>query len=82
MLTNTLALRKEIAHLISAKKKVKISKLNHSTFSALGFDELDVVEMILEVEKKYHLVIPDELPLKTIDDFVQFVGSPELKQAS
>lgn len=82
MLTNTLVLRREIAHLISAKKKVKVSKLNHYSFNALGFDELDVVEMILEVEKKYHLVIPDELPLHSINDFVEFVGSPRLKQAS
>ena len=82
MLTNTLALRREIAHLISAKKKVRVSRLSHNSFSSLGFDELDVVEMILEVEKKYQLVIPDELPIRTIDDFVAFVSAPNLRKAS
>jgi acyl carrier protein len=82
MLSSTLALRKDIARLISAKKGVKVSKLNHTKFSALGFDELDVVEMILEVERKYQVVIPDELPLNNIDDFVQFISRPVLRQAS
>jgi acyl carrier protein len=81
MLTTTLALRREIARLISAKKGVKVSALNRAKFSSLGFDELDLVEMILEVERKYRVVIPDELPLNNIDDFVQFISRPALRHA-
>jgi len=39
----------------------------------MGFDLLDVVDIILEVERKYKLIIPDEVPLESIDDLVQFL---------
>jgi acyl carrier protein len=82
MFTNTLAVRRELAFLISAKKGVRVSKLNHTDFSHLGFDELDLVDIILEVERKFNVVIPDELPLRNLGDFVQFISSPALRQAS
>ncbi|WP_246000843.1 acyl carrier protein [Pontibacter diazotrophicus] len=37
-------------------------------------DIVDVVDIILAVEKKYSIVIPDEVPVYTIDDFVNYVA--------
>lgn len=51
MNTNPLLLRREIAHLIGAQKKIKPAKLHLNTFSEIGFDALDIVEMIYAVEK-------------------------------
>ncbi|WP_162052513.1 phosphopantetheine-binding protein [Pontibacter pamirensis] len=39
-----------------------------------GIDIVDVVDIILAVEKKYSIVIPDEVPVYTIDDFVNYVA--------
>jgi acyl carrier protein len=83
MQANALAVRKHVAHLISATKGVKAGTLaQFSDFRKLGFDELDLVEVILEVEKAFGITIPDELPLNDIDDFVQFICRPALRQAS
>ncbi|HSI90846.1 MAG TPA: acyl carrier protein [Adhaeribacter sp.] len=79
MQTNALTIRRQIAHLICTTKGIKMNLLTaNSDFRKLGFDELDLLEVILAVEKKYHIVIPDEVPLNTINDFVQCICSPQL----
>ena len=39
----------------------------------LGLDQLDLVNLIMAVEKKYNITIPDEVPLETITDLVHYV---------
>ena len=83
MLVNPFTVRKNIAELISNKKGVRKSRLlKHVSFSQFGFDTLDLVDLILEVEKNYNVIIPDEIPLNTIDDFVDFICGRRLQQAS
>jgi len=83
MLTNELAVRRKITQLIAAQKKLKKSNLpTNATFGSLEFDALDLVEVILVVERYYKLVIPDEVPLNSINDFVDFICGQRLKQAS
>lgn len=67
----------EVIKIISKTKALKPSKLRvHSNLSKdLGFDNLDVVDIILEVEKNFKITIPDEVPLRTVGDFVQYVTS-------
>jgi acyl carrier protein len=38
-----------------------------------GMDIVDIVDIILAIEKKYKVVIPDEVPVYTIDDLVNFL---------
>ena len=76
MLTNNKAIEQEVIRIISRTKKVKPSRLQTdvSLEQKLGFDTLDVVDIILALEKKYHIVIPDEVPINTVGDFVTYVA--------
>jgi len=75
MATNTAIARQEIIHLISRKKKVSFSlTMASNSFYKMGFDMLDIVDIILEVEKRYNVTIPDEVPLESVDDLVQFIA--------
>jgi len=66
--------RQDIIQLISRKKRLSFSHIiAKNKFHKMGFDLLDVVDIILEVERKYKLIIPDEVPLESIDDLVQFL---------
>lgn len=44
-------------------------------FSAIGFDSLDLVELIMEIEKAFNISIQDEetFGLKTVSDAVELV---------
>ncbi|MER2997206.1 acyl carrier protein [Pontibacter populi] len=76
MLTNNKAIEQEVIRIISRTKKVQPSRLQAdvSLEQKLGFDTLDVVDIILALEKKYHIVIPDEVPINTVGDFVTYVA--------
>lgn len=47
----------------------------NTTFADINFDEIDMIELVMSVEDKYHLEIPDEELSKivTIGDFVNFM---------
>ena len=82
MLVNNYTVKRNIAEIIHFKKGLQVARLlKDSDFSRLGFDNLDLVELILEVEKTYHVTIPDELALNSIEDFVDFICERQLQQA-
>ncbi|MEJ7665078.1 MAG: acyl carrier protein [Hymenobacter sp.] len=66
----------QVRHLISRRKGVQLHHVRPTTDLLLefGFEVLDMVDIILEVESRFHLVIPDELLLRTPSDFVCFLG--------
>jgi acyl carrier protein len=76
MITTDKAIEQEVIRIISKTTKVKPSRLkaDASLEQKLGFDTLDVVDIILALEKKYQIVIPDEVPIKTVGDFVAYVA--------
>lgn len=39
----------------------------------LGLDQLDVVNLILAVEKEYKIIIPDDVPVESVTDLARFV---------
>lgn len=64
----------EVLHLVSRLKAIDPRKLSGPKgFWENGFDLVDIVDIILAVEKKYSVVIPDEVPVYTIDDLVNFL---------
>lgn len=65
----------EVIKIISKTKSVEPRYLRNTSHLKydFGFDTLDVVDIILEVEKNFKITIPDEVPLTTIDDLVQYV---------
>ncbi len=83
MFLNQFTVKRNIAELISQRKGIRVARLlQHVPFSQLGFDNLDLVDLILEVEKTFKVIIPDDLPLNDVDDFVDFICQRQLQQAS
>lgn len=41
----------------------------------LYFDLLDIVNVILDLERCFHISIPDEVPFVTVGDFVDYVAA-------
>ena len=76
MFTTNKAIEQEVIRIISRTTKVKPSRLQSDVDleQKLGFDTLDVVDIILALEKSFHIVIPDEVPINTVGDFVTYVA--------
>lgn len=75
----------EVINIISRTKEIKPSRLRSSANLSreFGFDTVDVVDIILELEKSFKIQIPDEVPIDTVGDFVDFVSTHTLlKRAS
>lgn len=71
--TNYSSIYQEVAQLIHAQKGIRISRLLTKSFEQLGLDLVDLIDIILAVEKKYKITIPDEVPLNSVNDFVCFI---------
>lgn len=79
---NTQAIQNELVSIITSVTKINPNRLLRvRDLTTLGLDIIDVVEIILKVEKAYHLTIPDEVPVYTLDDFVNYVHTHTMKQA-
>jgi acyl carrier protein len=67
------SLQQNIAQLIHQQKGILTTRLLTKSFDQLGFDLVDLIDIILAVEKKYQITIPDEVPLNSVADFVSFI---------
>jgi acyl carrier protein len=68
-------LLRQVRSIISHVKGIARHQLRATTdlFGELGLEMLDMVDIILEVERYFQLIIPDEVPLRTPGDFVQYL---------
>lgn len=79
----TSAIQNEVIKIISRTKEIKPSRLRtNANLSQFGFDTVDVVDIILELEKNFHIIIPDEVPIDTVGDFVNYVSSHTPEQSA
>ncbi|MFD2719659.1 acyl carrier protein [Hymenobacter monticola] len=71
------ALARQVRHIIHARKGIRLRRLRLNTdlSQELGFDTVDLVDIILELERCFQLGIPDEVPLHTVGDCVRYIGS-------
>ncbi len=74
----------QVIKIISRTKEIRPARLHPSANLSreFGFDTVDVVDIILELERNFQIVIPDEVPLNTVGDFVDYVSSHTLAKAS
>jgi acyl carrier protein len=74
----------QVIKIISKTKEIRPARLHPSANLSreFGFDTVDVVDIILELERNFQIVIPDEVPLNTVGDFVDYVSSHTLAKAS
>lgn len=70
-------IEQQVLRIISKRKAIKPQRLRVSSNLSreLGFDTVDVVDIILELERRFKITIPDEVPLHTIRDFVRYVSA-------
>jgi acyl carrier protein len=70
------AIAREVMRIIVRRKHVRPERIRPRTRlqEELHFDPIDLVDVILDLEKRYHLTIPDEVPLTTVGDFVKYVA--------
>ena len=80
MLTATTAttpktIEQQVLRIISKRKAIKAVRLRRTASLArdLRFDTVDVVDIILELERNFHIIVPDEVPFNTVGDFVRYV---------
>jgi acyl carrier protein len=66
----------QVRQLISRRKAIRLRRLHLDSrlWPELGLDLLDLVDIILTLESYFHITIPDEVPLLTVGDLVDFVG--------
>ncbi|MBD2766946.1 acyl carrier protein [Hymenobacter sp. BT664] len=80
------AVAQQVLRVIRQRKAIRPGRLRrHSSLSQeLGFDTVDIVDIILELERRFSITIPDEVPLVHVDDFVRFVAAhaPAMRQAA
>ncbi|RAU84047.1 acyl carrier protein [Pontibacter arcticus] len=84
MLTTNTAIEKEVIRIISKAKEIKPDRLqiDKRLDRDFGFDTVDLVDIILALEKSFHITIPDEVPIDTVGDFVDFVATHTIRKAS
>ena len=70
-------MKNEIIEAIASQLKIDPSTINGSTdiIDDLGADSLDIVELLMTIEDKYGLVIPDDevTSLRTIDKMTEYI---------
>jgi acyl carrier protein len=74
------ALRRQMAALVHTQTGIAPSRLLTLTFDQLGVDNRDLLDIILEVEKCYQVIIPDEVPLQSLDDFIRFIQTHRVSE--
>ncbi|PTX22661.1 acyl carrier protein [Pontibacter mucosus] len=81
MLITDTAIEKEVIRIISKTKEIKADRLwADRMLKDFGFDIVDVVDIILELEKNFKITIPDEVKIDKVGDFVKYVASHTVKE--
>lgn len=83
MLTINNTIEQEVIRIISRTKRIKAERLQAEARleKDFGFDTLDVVDIILQLEKNFQIVIPDEVPMQTVRDIVGAVEAFTMRNA-
>jgi len=63
------------------RKKPEDIKAEHRIIEDLGADSLDLVEMLMDLEDSWNIIIPDEtaMTLKTVGQFADYLDSTGAK---
>jgi acyl carrier protein len=70
-------IEQQVVRIISKRKAIKAVRLRRTASLSrdLRFDTVDLVDIILELERKFHILVPDEVPFNTVGDFVRYVSA-------
>ena len=72
-------IEKKVIDIVSEKLGVDKSRVvENAVFTTdLGADSLDVVEFVMEMEKEFHITIPDDeaAKLTTVGDAIEYIAA-------
>jgi acyl carrier protein len=72
-----MALFEDVAEVVAEQLSIEVSeiKLESKFTEDLGADSLDVVELVMALEEKFEIEIPDEQAegIKTVADAIKFI---------
>jgi len=73
--TQPKSIEQQVLGIISKRKAIKPVRLRRTASLSrdLSFDTVDLVDIILELERKFDITVPDEVPFYTVGDFVRYV---------
>lgn len=63
---------KSIVSLITGVETSKID--DHASLEQLGIDDLDTVELVMDVEAEFDIVIPHDAAISDLDDLVAYIA--------
>ena len=68
-------IEQQVLRIISKRKAIKTTRLRRTANLSrdLRFDTVDLVDIILELERSFNIYVPDEVPFNTVGDFVRYV---------
>ena len=74
-----LLMKEEIKKIIAKQLRIDASKISDSSnlLDDLGVDSLEMIEVVMAIEERFGLSVPDEdlVKLKTVDDAVAYIKS-------
>jgi acyl carrier protein len=75
--TQPKSIEQQVLRIISKRKAIKTVRLRRTASLSrdLSFDTVDLVDIILELERNFHITVPDEVPFYTVGDFVRYVAT-------
>lgn len=62
---------KEIEKIVSDYKGKAVKVTNDTTFTDLGFDSLDTVDLMMQVEEKFDVAFDDDVQIKNLGELVR-----------
>ncbi|WP_187262990.1 acyl carrier protein [Pontibacter beigongshangensis] len=68
------AVLKEVKLIVGRIKGLHYTRVaNNKGLWEYGLDIVDLVDVILAIEQKYNIIIPDDVPVYTVNDFVAYI---------
>ena len=75
---NTMETLQELEKLVCEYKGETLTLKNDTTFDELGFDSLDTVDLMMQLEEKFGITFDDDLQISTVGELATKID--ELKK--
>lgn len=69
-------IKNDVLKLIKSKLNIELNdKKMDVNFKEFGIDSLEIMELVLEIESKFDITLPDDklLQLKTVNDLIKLI---------
>ena len=68
----------ELREIVAENRTLKISSISEtSKFSEMGFDSIDKVEMIMQVEERFQVKLENDIAVETVGELAKIIESKQ-----